>query len=282
MYFVHCDICGSSDYWVLGPVAGNQLVRCKVCGHLYMPNRYRPEELKAIYVEEYFKDQYIKENEKVQYDYLADKPNILKFAKRRYETIGKYMDPGKVLDVGCAMGFYLEHAKSLGWDVYGIEVSEYAATYARELLQTEHIYHKGIEEAVFEVEQFDLITLWLVFEHMNEPVEVLNKLAAWLKPNGILALKVPHADGITFRSNLKQWLSQHPADHMCDYTVDTLRRLAAKAGFELLEHETEGIYIDRFSKAIDHVDSPLVTDFYESLCQKNDLGDSLVAYFRKC
>ena len=281
MYKSNCDLCDEDYYKVLGKIKNNELVKCDICGHIYLINRFSEEELKAIYTEDYFKEKYIKENEKVTYDYLQDKPNIMKFVKKRFHTIQKYKQNGTILDIGCAMGFYLEHAKQHGWEIYGVEASDYAANYAKKLLSTDNIINNSIDKVQFENEKFDFITMWLVLEHINNPIELLNKIRNWLKKDGMLAIKVPNADGITFRSNLQKWLEQHPEDHICDYTPDTLERIMKKCGFELLEMETEGIYLDRITKNDKYLKDDSIDEFYNYVCKKTNLGDSLVAFFRK-
>lgn len=277
----NCDLCENSNYKILGQIKNNYLVKCMLCGHIYMLYRLDDAELMEIYDDSYFNDKYIKGNEKVEYSYLEDKDNILKFVEKRFRTIHKYKTPGSILDIGCAMGFYLEYAQKYGWDVYGVEISQYAAEYASQLLQSSNIYNGKIEEFQFENEKFDVVTMWLVLEHMVNPVETILKIRKWLKSDGIIGIKVPNADGITFRTNLKKWISQHPEDHMCDFTPDTLERLMHKCGFEVLETETEGIYLERFYTEQKYQSLNEIDDFYTSISKKTNLGDSLVMFFRK-
>lgn len=281
MQHVKCDLCENDNYTVLGPVKENKLVKCDLCGHIYLPFRTDPEDMKDFYGDSYFNESYIKENEKVQMDYLNDKPNILKFVEKRFATLHKYQKPGEILDIGCAMGFYLEYAEAHGWETWGIEISQYAAEYARKLLKSAVIINETIEKAEFEPAKFDVVTLWLVFEHMTHPVETLKKVNQWLKKGGIIGLKVPNADGITFRTSVEKWLNQHPIDHYCDYTPDTLRRMLLKAGFETLEFETEGIYLDRATSDEETRNSPKIEAFYGDLAKRANLGDSLVVFAEK-
>ncbi|BAH06897.1 class I SAM-dependent methyltransferase [Clostridium kluyveri] len=280
MYKSTCDLCGNDNYKILGKVKDNFLVKCMLCGHIYMLYRFNNKELFKVYDEDYFKEKYIKGNEKVDYDYLKDKPNILEFVKKRFNTIHKYKNPGTILDIGCAMGFYLEYAQNFGWDIYGVEISQYAADYARQLLNTKNIFNGTIENIEFEDEKFDVITMWLVLEHMVKPVDILLKIRKWLKHDGIIGIKVPNADGITFRSNLNKWIGQHPEDHMCDFTPDTLERIMNKCGYEMLEVETEGIYLDRFTTKEKFIHSKNVSNFYYDITKECNLGDSMVAFFK--
>lgn len=280
MYKINCDLCESDSYKVLGKVEENFLVKCMMCGHVYMLYRLNNDELLSIYDNDYFKDKYINGNEKVDYDYLKDKPNIMRFIKKRFNTIHKYKSNGTILDIGCAMGFYLEYAQKFGWSIYGIEVSEYAAEYAKKLLKTRNIFHNTLENIEFEDNKFDVITMWLVLEHMTNPVKALLKIKKWLKPDGIIGIKVPNADGITFRSNLKKWIEQHPEDHMCDFTPDTLERIMNKCGYQLLELETEGIYVDRILNDKTYIKDEKIKEAYEYIAKKSNLGDSMIAFFK--
>ncbi len=287
---VRCDICNRDNYLPIGPVKENLMVACQDCGHVYLLYRPAIKELQKIYNDEYFNDKYIRENVSTSYNYLDDKPNIVKFAQTRFDTIEKYIQPGKVLDIGCAMGFYLEHARSRGWEPYGLEVSEYAARHAIDELKL-NVQTGALEAAVYPDEEFAAVTMWLVLEHMIKPVEALKKVWGLLRPGGILGIKVPNIGGITFRLDRQKWLDQHAEDHFCDYKPGTLANLLVNTGFKVLEYMTEGIYYERalaglglsLPKVIelDEEAKKWFVEFYQKLAGQIDLGDSLVMFAQK-
>lgn len=99
---------------------------------------------------------------------------------------------GSVLDVGSATGTFLKGMQERGWDVFGIEPSEFAANYARDHLNL-NVIHGYLEADTFEANQFDLVTLWDVFEHLSNPMETLKIIHKILKPGGVLLLTTPNS-----------------------------------------------------------------------------------------
>ncbi len=291
LYKVCCDLCGKDQPKFLGNTKENTIVQCQNCQHIYLKCRPLAKDLKKIFTKEYFNEKYIQENVNVQYCYEKDKKNIVAFARKRFDTIEKYLKPGKVLDIGCALGFYLEEGRKRGWEPYGIEISEYAANYAIQKLGLD-VQTVDMEKAVFKKNFFDFITLWLVMEHFVDPVKKLKKISQWLKKGGFLGIKVPHAGGLTFKFNFDTWVKQHTEDHYCDYNISNMTRLLDKIGFDVVAHETEGIYLERALTAF-HLQKEMkkiskkstayqtLSDFYAVLAKKIDLGDSLVVFAKK-
>lgn len=263
------------------------MVQCRRCGLFYRLRRPVGKELEEIYGNEwYFTGRYQRGNEKVTSDYLKDKPNIMRFIRRRYTTISKYKRRGRVLDVGAAMGFYLEHFRKHGWQVAGVEYNPFAARYAIEQLGITDMFIGDADAARYRPGSFDAVLLMLILEHFVEPLKTLKRIHRWLRPGGLLSIKTPHAGGLTARLDPAQWWRQHPKDHNVDFTIETMTAMLERAGFEVLEHETEGIYIDRVYRALRKSLPPstllsAVEGVYVSLAQRLDLGDSLVVTARK-
>lgn len=284
----HCDICGADRPVKQVGTGRSGMVQCSRCGLFYRLRRPVGKELEKLYGNEwYFTGRYQAGNEKVTTDYLRDKPNIMVFVKRRFKTISKYKKTGRVLDIGAAMGFYLEYFKLHGWKVAGVEYNPFAAKYAIEKLGIKDMFIGDVNKARYQPRSFDAVLLMLILEHFAEPVKTLRLINRWMKPGGILSIKTPHAGGLTGLLDPVQWWKQHPDDHNVDFTIATMSRMLAKAGFEVLEYETEGIYVDRIYRALrlpvpknKKVLSEL-NRVYMPLAQKLFLGDSLVMFARK-
>lgn len=284
----NCDLCEADRPVQIPAVGQSGMVYCGKCGFIYRYLRPDEKKLKNFYGQEwYFNKGYQKGNEKVTGNYLADKDNIMRFVRKRYKTISQYKKGGDLLDIGSAMGFYLDYFKKHDWKVCGIEISEYAAKYSQNQLGIKDIFVGDVNQARYPQASFDLITLWLILEHLINPVETLKKIYHWLKKGGIIGIKVPTISGITGKLRPAFWFRNfHPQDHMVAFTVESLRRMLEKIGFEILEYETEGIYLDRVARAL-HIPPKKISDqggieiFYQKLASKIDLGDSLVMFGQK-
>jgi len=106
-------------------------------------------------------------------------------------------DPGRMLEIGCASGNYMELMREGGWHVEGIEFSPEAAKQA--INKGFNIQVGAVETAEPPEKPFDLIVGWMVLEHLHKPIEVLNELRMWMKPDGYLLLSVPDKSSINRR-----------------------------------------------------------------------------------
>jgi SAM-dependent methyltransferase len=104
-----------------------------------------------------------------------------------------YGASGRLLDIGCGTGEFLDVAARSGFSVLGIEPSPTASAIAartHEVLKTEFL------DAETGGRRFDAVVLWSVLEHVPSPAEVLARAAALTEPGGILALRVPDVGGL--------------------------------------------------------------------------------------
>jgi len=84
---------------------------------VYVNPRPDPMELYALYGETYFHND---QSGVVGYtNYLKDEPNIRRTFAGRLKRLSQVVQPGKLLDVGCAAGFFLDEARKIGWQVQG-------------------------------------------------------------------------------------------------------------------------------------------------------------------
>lgn len=284
---VPCDACGSDDFEPLHLLNGRPMVGCCECGLNFMNVRPAPHLLQQVYASEYFT---APRTQKSVSNYEADKPNVLRFARARLDVLERLLPgKGRLLDVGCALGFYLQEASDRGWQVAGMDISDYAVAFTRELLNSAEVRQGTVETLDYPEERFDAIICSLVFEHFLAPRECLAKMTDWLRPGGILVIKVPHAGGVMCRFTPDRWFGSHPDNHFCDYTPDTLSRLLIDAGIRPMQWETEGIYLERFLDALNLNELQRsqilqiegLAEKYRKFAAHNLLGDSLVVYGRK-
>lgn len=103
----------------------------------------------------------------------------------------------EVLDIGCLYGQFLNKVIGQGWEGIGIEPSKNEAEFARNTYNAE-VVETTIEDFVPD-KQWDVITLWDVFEHLADPLSVIDKVKSMLKDDGILIIRVPNANGLIHR-----------------------------------------------------------------------------------
>ncbi len=175
--------------------------------------------------------------------YRKDIKRILQYTKSE----------GKILDIGCALGWFLEDAQKAGLQIYGVEPSYTQVEYARKSLPDAEIIEGEFSKDIFPDIKFDIITLWSVLEHMLSPVEELQKVHSKLKEGGLLAIRVPNYNSLLARliifayklsgGKIKEpvialYQTQFDYLHFYHFTVETLSSILEDTGFTILEHYT--------------------------------------------
>lgn len=148
-------------------------------------------------------------------------------------TIGyvHYLPHGRLLDVGCGDGLYLEYMQRLGWEVEGVEVDPRSSELARQRGLV--VYSGVLEQRRFEDCRFDVIVLSHLLEHLHDPAALLQECYRILKPGGIIKVFVPNLESMGHAWFKESWLGLDPPRHIHLFTLRALRKLALEAGFNV-------------------------------------------------
>lgn len=177
-----CLICGGARQKRYFSAAGCDFWRCRDCGLV----RMHPLPAASGAGEDYR-----------GFDLATYQEFMRIFRVPQYERdIGRMREhgaKGRLLDVGCGMGEFLDVAARSGFSVLGIEPSPTASGISAKrhpVLRGELL---GLD---FAGRTFDAVTLWSVLEHVYSPADVLSRVAVLTEPGGILALRVPDVRGL--------------------------------------------------------------------------------------
>jgi len=169
----------------------------------------------------------------VDEDYLKSKEARIKTAERDLAEIEKIKrNKGKILDIGCGAGFFLKAAKDKGWYEFGVELSKWAYNYCKK--EGLNVYNTSIEDAKFPKNFFDVITLWDVIEHIENPTVLLENVNALLKKDGILVLNTPDIGSLSAKIMGKNWLNLM-AMHIFYFDRKTIKLILNKTGFDIIK-----------------------------------------------
>jgi 2-polyprenyl-3-methyl-5-hydroxy-6-metoxy-1,4-benzoquinol methylase len=209
------------------------------------------EELRAVYGEAYFRNS---RSEEMGYeDYERDRYCIVKTAGRRLDLIERYQqERGRLLDVGCALGFFLEAAQHRGWQVDGVDISAHATEYAKTELGIPARCGQ-LEEVGFEPESYDLLTLWDVIEHVPDPVAHLRYCRSLLRDSGVVVISTPDIGSLVARATRERWMGFKLAEeHLYYFNRQTLSLALDRAGFEVLHLQAIGkdVSLDFFTRRL--------------------------------
>ncbi|OGY18569.1 MAG: hypothetical protein A2900_03085 [Candidatus Chisholmbacteria bacterium RIFCSPLOWO2_01_FULL_50_28] len=171
-------------------------------------------------------------------DWLAEELNMRSYVK----GIRQFKKEGKVLDVGCATGIFMVEAQKEGFDVYGVDVSDYAIGIARRRF-SDRVTMSSIERATFEKNAFDIVTLFDVIEHLNDPRKVLKKLHTIIRKDGLLVLNTGDTGSFLAKIQGKRWHFFIPPQHFFYFSQKNLSQLLTQCGFRVLGIDHKGKWI---------------------------------------
>lgn len=227
-----CRLCGHSESTRLCRKNGFELAQCASCELVFVANPPRAEDISNFYS---FGHGYQAHFAGAQDDARAESA-----ARRHLGDVGRYKHAGRLLDVGCSAGIFLKAARTAGWEVCGVELSEDTASVARARFGLD-VRQGALTERTFAPASFDAITLWDVVEHLPEPVPVLRTVRALLKDDGVLLLETPNVEGLFPRlsyraaSDGRYWRHPEPPAHLFQFSKKTLGRALHAAGLRAIE-----------------------------------------------
>jgi 2-polyprenyl-3-methyl-5-hydroxy-6-metoxy-1,4-benzoquinol methylase len=139
------------------------------------------------------------------------------------------LPPGKLFDVGCGSGEFLQAMRDLGWQVSGLEPDDRAAEEARK--KGFSVTTAAIEELNEPPGQYDVVTMVHVIEHLLDAKAVLKKLLALLKPGGLLMMVTPNVRSLSSKLFGPSWFGWEIPRHIHMYSPQSLLATIMEAGF---------------------------------------------------
>lgn len=247
-----CTICGAAGARPLYRLPAGTLVRCAGCGTVRRANLVDGEAAERLYDD----DDYL---EAPYFDVLKvgashDQQPYLVYA-RVLERLAAMHTGGRLLDVGCSYGAFLEMAAEEGWEPLGIELSSKGCEYARR--RGLDVFHGTLEAARFPTGSVQAVTLWDVVEHLARPLETLRKAHRVLAPGGTLMLftinqqsLINRVGDLLYRASARRWMKPlillYDIHHNYFFDPRTIDALLERAGFELVEIDWMDADIDRW------------------------------------
>nr|WP_246209023.1 class I SAM-dependent methyltransferase [Entomospira entomophilus] len=196
-----------------------------------------------------------------------------------YNKSRKAEEQGKLLDIGCAYGPFLQAGSELGFEVYGIDTAKDAVEYVVNELGFSAREASFPNEIPYHNERFKVVTMWYVIEHFSDLQSVMMSINRYLEIGGVFAFATPKGDGLSARNNLSAFLEKSPDDHYSIFTKKVLGSFLSRYGFELLHIETTGIHINRKWRNVDA--KSMLGRGLTRMCKHLGLGDTFEIYARK-
>ncbi len=261
---IACPLCGAPDATVLcaepdvalGVPGRFPLARCVRCGLLYQNPRVRRDQLDRMYPADYPPHARDPDLGRV----LRDRSPAVRWvlarrlgyahvdtadvgtadrvwARLRRRRVVKNFPPwisgGRLLDVGCATGRFLQQMAAVGWRVSGIELDPEAAATARTV--TPDVVVGDPAQVTLPRGSFDLITAFHVVEHLPDPARALRNMLAWLAADGLMVVEVPNVGGWGGSLFGRHWSGLDFPRHLVHFTPVTMRALVERCGGRVVD-----------------------------------------------
>ncbi len=217
------------------------LVRCKNCQLIFINSRPSDEKLSAFYSGNTYSC-----HEATCSVSMKKKENYI------LKQITKHLDPKTprtLLDYGAGGGGFLLHVRDCGWEVKGFEPGKRGLKHCKE---------KGLDVTDklddLASESFSVVTLNHVFEHLANPIEILNGIRRFLAPEGVLYIEVPNVRSLRAQLAIPFLSRRFPVDeryraypiHLMYYSNKTLGQMLEKAGWKVKKSMTTGLGLEEF------------------------------------
>lgn len=220
-----CPICSSTsfdDYIETSDFTTTaesfKVVRCAGCKFLITSPRPTSETISRYYQSEKYISHTGGRPTLTDRIYLAARRLTLNW---KYQLLTGFHQEGSVLDYGCGTGEFLHYLKQKNWTVRGVEPSDNARQKASGLLDQK----VAASLADIPTQEFRVITLWHVLEHIHELTETIQALKKLLHKDGTIFIAVPNYESADAKRYGKHWAAYDVPRHLWHFSKDTMTQL---------------------------------------------------------
>jgi SAM-dependent methyltransferase len=226
-----CNLCGERASHAVFSTKGYDLVECAGCRLAYIANPPDDDELVRIYSGDTGYHAALKDPVSRQW------ATSLRTAEAHMEFMRQVPGKGRLLDVGCSTGQFLNLAREAGHEVSGIEFSDESRAFACSHFGLS-VEPGRVQDSCHEPGSLDIVTMFDVIEHVRDPLSDMAGVMRLLKPGGWFVLSTPNIDGLFPRlsrklaGTLDYWPHPEPPFHLYQFSIGTLSAMLGKGGFE--------------------------------------------------
>ena len=230
-----CALCGSRARSERFRDGRFTVVECRGCALVYVTPRLDERVLvERVYDADYWRSE--RPRERGYGDYLGDAALHRRTFERRLRVIARHLPgPGRLLEIGCAAGFFLELMLERGWAAEGVEPSEPMRAECARRLGGARV-HAGWPQLA----ALDAVFLWDSLEHLPDPVGVLRAGASALRPGGVLVVETQNVESAFARLLGPRWQHFKHPEHLVHFSPRTLERALRAAGLRVVARSSRG------------------------------------------
>lgn len=227
MSWSHCPVCGAQERSPHVEFDALAFVRCAHCSTVYKSRERQGVRAADFYEQEYHTGRSSKRHRRFEHR--------VRKAGNQIAAGLALTAAGRLLDIGCSLGYTLEAGRRLGLTAAGLDVSKFAVERCRQLgFEAEQ---GSLEQLPWDDENFDIVVMKHVLEHTPQPKQALREVARVLRPGGAVVITVPNLGywkSLAFKRSYRYF---RPDDlgrqHYVYYTKRTLAALLTAVGFSV-------------------------------------------------
>ncbi len=287
---IKCVICNSNNFTQKAASVRDskkhEILKCEKCFHLQLFPIPTKKELQK-YNDEFLQDKNIKyfgtisEYRKKSFD----------DTERRVKFLEKYVTKkSKILEIGSGHGFFLEAMEKKGYNISGIEISKEKKQILRKVTNAK-IQDINIGDEIPNIEKVNMIIMFHVLEHIDEPIKFLINLKKLLKKNGILIIEVPNSNDFLLQHNTAYEKWNWQLAHISYFNPKTLKQSLKTAKYKKIKiqgiqrYSLENMFnwrlngkpqLDKPSYNLDK-DYHWLESIYKSHLEKNLQSDTIIS-----
>jgi 2-polyprenyl-3-methyl-5-hydroxy-6-metoxy-1,4-benzoquinol methylase len=225
-----------------------QIVECESCGFKYTNPRPEVKDLGKYYKSE----EYVSHSNTKKGFINSTYQTVRKYTLlKKLQLISKFYKTGKILDIGCGTGEFLNTCKNAKWNTIGIEPDADARKMAIENYGLDVREESELQN--LQDESFDIISMWHVLEHVPKLNERVQELSRLLKPNGLIIIAVPNCDSLDAKIYKEHWAAYDVPRHLYHFTPKDITALFQKHNmkvFRILPMVFDSFYVSMLSEKI--------------------------------
>ena len=228
---VNCLVCESNNSEQLFVKHGFKYVECNNCGHVYVKNLLKEEVLLASYADSHMEElnnRVQKENKRLLY--------WNKLYSKYADFFKKYIKANRILDIGTGAGNFLKICKNKKVkSIYGLDFSSKSKEDVEKIIpEKNYIFRVPIKKLPeLKIENFDVVTLWGVLEHLSKPNRDFKAINKMLKRGGYCFALIPNLKSKAYEMLGVNTPTISPTEHISFFSENSLNILAKKTGFKV-------------------------------------------------
>jgi len=205
------------------------IVKCDNCTFEFTNPRPKDEFIGDFYQS----DSYISHSNKISsFTDIAYRVARFFALKRKVRLVNSYHSTSRILDYGCGTGAFLAACKKSGWKIAGVELDPKTRDLACNL--TDSPIHENLD-TIEEKDNFEIITLWHVLEHVTDINSVISQLRQKLTKTGKLIIAVPNVDSLDNEIYKEHWAAYDVPRHLYHFDQSTMKAMMKKHQFKLID-----------------------------------------------